>query len=225
MTRQRKKWTDADIDLVKRLYPDTRTADIAKRMDRSIRSIYGIANKLGLKKSAEFLSTPASGRMKPGDKRGSSTRFRKGNIPHNKGKKGFQAGGRSIEMQFKKGHLGGIAAERLQPLGTERITKDGIRQRKIRMDGPPQRRWKAVHTILWEEHHGPVPDGHIVVFKNGDRSDIRLENLELITRAENMRRNSIHRLPEELAEVCRLKGVLKRHITRRERHRHEKQDR
>ena len=225
MTRQRKKWTKADIDLVKRLYPDTRTADIAKRLGVSVPSIYHLARKLGLKKSAEFHQTPASGRIRPGDKRGLGSRFCKGHVPANKGVKGWQAGGRSAETRFKKVTVNGKAAKLLQPLGTERITKDGIRQRKIRMDGPPQRRWKAVHTILWEEHHGPVPDGHIVVFRNGDRSDIRLENLELITRAENMRRNSIHRLPEELAEVCRLKGVLKRHITKRERHRHEKQDR
>ncbi|MFW6284152.1 MAG: HNH endonuclease signature motif containing protein [Desulfosalsimonas sp.] len=109
------------------------------------------------------------------------------------------------------------------PVGSERVTKDGIRQRKVTDTGCPPRDWKSVHGLLWEKHYGPVPAGYIVVFKNGDRADIRIDNLEMISRAENMRRNTIHNLPEPLAEVCRLRGVLNRHIKKRERE-HEEQD-
>ena len=146
------------------------------------------------------------------------TRFKPGHRPHNKGVKGWQAGGRSAETRFKPGNRTGKAARLYQPIGTERITKEGYLQRKVNDDMPLQRRWKMVHHIIWEESYGPIPKGHVVVFKNGDRQDVRIENLELISRVENMKRNTIHRLPPELAEVCRIKGVLTRKINQRGRH-------
>lgn len=113
-----------------------------------------------------------------------------------------------MKTRFKKGHR----PQTWVPIGSKRITKDGILQTKVSDTGYTPRDWKSVHSLLWEAHNGPVPAGHIVVFRNGNRRDIRIENLELITRVENMRRNSIHNLPEALAETCRTLGVLHRHI-------------
>ena len=220
----RKPWQPDEIALLKREYPDTLTADIARRLGRKVHQVHSKAASLGLRKSQAFHASPMSGRLRPGDMRGMGSRFRKGITPHNKGKKGWDAGGRSVETRYRKGNISGKAAMLLQPLGTERVTRDGIRQRKVRMDGPPQRRWKSVHSILWEDHNGPIPKGHIVVFRNGDRTDIRIDNLELITRAENMRRNTIHKLPEELADLCRLKGRLTRRIHNLESTSSEEQD-
>jgi hypothetical protein len=48
-----------------------------------------------------------------------------------------------------------------------------------------------LHVYNWEHAHGPVPKGHIVVFKNKhDRTDCSIEKLELITLVEHMKRNS-----------------------------------
>jgi len=218
----RRRWTAEDDQLMRELYPDHTAEFVAERLRRSVPAIHGRAAILNLTKSEAFLSSPASGRLQPGDQRGASGRFQKGHQPANKGAKGWKAGGRSAETQFKPGHRGGKAADLYQPIGTERITRDGYVQRKVNDDLPLQRRWKLVHRILWEEHHGPIPKGHVVVFKNGNKQDLRIENLELITQAENMRRNTIHNLPQELADVCRLKGRLVRQINKRERH--EKQD-
>ncbi|WP_162874505.1 HNH endonuclease signature motif containing protein, partial [Pseudomonas viridiflava] len=79
------------------------------------------------------------------------------------------------------------------PVGTERVTRDGIRQRKTRDDGPAHRRWKSVHMIMWEEVNGEVPPGHVVIFKDKNTQNIVIENLELVTRGELMLRNTIHR--------------------------------
>jgi len=65
---------------------------------------------------------------------------------------------------------------------------------------------------VWEEAGGEVPPGHVLVFRNGNKRDIRPENLELITRAENARRNSIHRYPPELRAAMRTAGKLRRKI-------------
>lgn len=99
------------------------------------------------------------------------------------------------------------------PIGTERVTDDGIRQRKVRDDGPTHRRWKSVHAITWEEAHGEVPAGHLVVFRDRNTQNIELGNLELVSRAENMRRNTIHRYPPELKSTIRQLSKLKRAIS------------
>ncbi|MGP0074877.1 MAG: HNH endonuclease signature motif containing protein [Bryobacteraceae bacterium] len=68
---------------------------------------------------------------------------------------------------------------------------------------------------VWEQHRGPIPPGHIVVFKDRDRSNCAIENLELISKAENARRNRMWNedvMPRELAEVIQLNGVLKRKL-------------
>lgn len=84
-------------------------------------------------------------------------------------------------------------------------------------DLPLQRRWRAVHLIVWEAANGPLPEGHAVAFVNGDKSDIRFENLVLVSRADLMRRNTLHRLPKELAHAYQLIGAVNRKINRRTR--------
>ncbi len=46
------------------------------------------------------------------------------------------------------------------------------------------------HNIVWEMHNGTIPDGMLVDHANGIRTDNRIENLQLATRAEN-NRNSL----------------------------------
>jgi hypothetical protein len=214
----RRPWTEAELAHLLSHYPDTPTKALAQRLDRAVHAVYAKAAKLGLRKSEAFLSSPASGRLIPGDTRGVSGRFQKGQVGWNKGKR-YQPGGRAKETQFKPGHgRTGKAAEVYQPIGTERITKDGYRQRKVNDDMPRQRRWKMLHVIVWEEHHGPVPQGHAVTFKDGDRSNCAIDNLALLTRRELLERNTIHRYPEELREVMRLKGRVTRQINKRTKH-------
>ena len=175
-------WTSDELRILKRDYPHRPAREIAEQIGRPVTSVYSKANSLGIRKSEEFLSDPErSGRLKRGHTRGCGTRFKSGHMPWNKGLR-YNAGGRSAQTRFKKGGLYGKAKKLVKPVGFERISDDGIRQRKIRMDGPPHRRWKSVHSILWEEHHGPIPDGHVVIFVNGDSSDIRIDNLTLVSR-------------------------------------------
>ena len=77
-----------------------------------------------------------------------------------------------------------------------------------------------MHRLVWEAACGAVPDGHIVVFRPGrkttDPDKITLDALELLTRAENMRRNSVHsKYPPEVARLVQLRGALTRQINRK----------
>jgi len=210
--RTRRLWTRKEVRVLERDYPDTPTEALAERFGRPVRQVYAKAYALGLRKSRAFMQSEAAGRLLPGHTKGRVTQFKPGNAPHNKGKKGWQAGGNSVKTRFKKGNRPCT----WRPIGSQRML-DGYLQRKVTDTGYPPRDWKGEHILLWEEHHGPVPDGHIVIFRDGNKEKIVIENLECITRAENMRRNTIHNLPPALADVIRLKGVLKRHITKRER--------
>jgi len=104
------------------------------------------------------------------------------------------------------------------PVGTVSPDSDGYLRRKYAdRPGPARRRWKYVHIELWEEHNGPLPAGHNIVFRNGDKTDIRLENLECISDADLMRRNTRHRYPREINNAIAAKAALTRRINKLER--------
>lgn len=42
-----------------------------------------------------------------------------------------------------------------------------------------------LHRLVWEEAHGPIPNGHHIHHKSGDKTDNRLENLELLSHGEH----------------------------------------
>lgn len=202
----RKYWTTAEIRQLRKLYPIMLTAQIAKTLRKKLAAVYKKAFRLGLKKSAAFLASDASSRL--------TTRFKKGHISWNKDTH-FTAGGRSALTRFKKGNK----PHTWKPIGYERVTKEGVLQRKI-----TPRDFRAVHALIWEEAHGPIPRDHIVVFKDRNRRNFALSNLECISRSENMRRNSYHRYPKAIGLAIQLRGALIRSINRRL-GKHEKQNR
>ena len=147
------------------------------------------------------------------------TQFQPGHEPWNKGKS-YQPGGRCRETWFQRGRPANLTHNYL-PIGSLRVNRDGYLERKMTDDPSlaPARRWTAVHRLVWQEAHGPVPQGMAVVFKPGTRTTelegIRLECLEMITRRELMLRNSVHRHGPEIAALVQLRGALVRQINRK----------
>ena len=212
-------WKLNEIEKLKNLYPDTPTIELATLFGRPAYSIYNKAYQLGLAKSETYLESPAACRLRRGDNVGKAFRFEKGHVPANKGyrRPGFSPG-RMGETQFKKGGK----PHTWLPIGSERIA-DGYLQRKVTDTGYGPRDWQPVHRLLWEENNGPIPPGHVVKFIDGDRGNIVLSNLRLVSRSELGRQNVMwNRYPHELAETIQLAGALKRKINRRKDH--EKQD-
>ncbi len=58
---------------------------------------------------------------------------------------------------------------------------------------------------------------HAVAFKDGNKQNIALDNLELVSRADLMKRNSYHNYGKEIAQLVQLKGAVTRQINKRER--------
>ncbi len=209
------KWTPLEVEVLRETYPFYPTLAIAQALKLRERQVFHKAKSLGLYKSEIYLQTCIAGRIQKGE-RGRETRFQPGLVPWNKGCH-FVAGGRSAETRFKKGCRHGVAAMIYQPIGTERISKDGYLERKINDGMPFRKRWRAVHILNWEAVHGPLPKGHALVFRDGDKRNTAVDNLELITRAELMRRNTLHRYPKEIALLIQLKGQITRQLNKRER--------
>lgn len=112
---------------------------------------------------------------------GEANRFKPGNVPFNKGTKGLTGRNRT---SFKKGqqphntkHDGAV---------TVRTDSSGTAYKYTRIKSG---KWVLYHRHLWEQANGPIPEGHILVFRDRDPMNCELDNLELITRSENLRRN------------------------------------
>lgn len=203
----RRPWSEHELTVLRDNYPHSLSADIARRLRRPVSQVYSKANALRLHKSAAFYASEQAHRLD--GLKGHGTRFAKGHKSWNAGMKGLQIGGK--ETQFKPGHRGGRAEQVYQPIGTERV-RDGYLYRKLRDAGPMHKRWEMVHRLNWEAVNGPIPDGHVVVFRNGNRMQVAVENLELISRADLARRNTIHRYPREVKDLIRLNAKLQRTI-------------
>lgn len=189
-----KAWSEKDKAYLRKKYPSEATSKIAAALGRTAVSVYQRAVNLGIAKSPEYIARHC--RMQKGVSVGKRFQFPPGHVPANKGlRRPGWAPGRMATTQFKSGERSGVALKLWKPIGTQRISKDGYLEIKVNDGFPLRRRWRAAHLILWEAEYGPVPESHAVVFRNGNKRDIRLENLELIRRSELMRRNAIHNLP------------------------------
>lgn len=223
----RRFWSKRELATLRRRYPNEPTAKVAEALGRSLGSVNNQAFILRLKKTAAYLASPAACRLRRGDNVGKASRFKPGMTPWNKGKPGSTGLHPNCrKTQFKRGCMAGAAQAKYRPIGTERIAKEGILERKVTDAGKTnrarQRRWVAVHRLVWLAERGPIPRGYIVVFRPGkkttDAAKITLDRLELITRAENMRRNSyLTRYPKEVSDLIRMRGALNRKIHNRER--------
>lgn len=107
---------------------------------------------------------------------GRTGRFRKGQEPPNKGKKGTCAAG-CEKTWFKKGHV----PANHRPVGSERVNKNGYVE--IKVEEP--NKWRMKHRVVWESVNGKIPKGCIIIFRDNDKTNTNINNLLLIKRSTN----------------------------------------
>ena len=213
-----RRWTLAEIETVRSMYPEAHTADIAALLGRTLSQVYNKALGMGLHKSSEYLASDAAARIQRGKQHPNmiASRIKPGTPPWNKGRKGVNG---YSATRFKPGALSGAAAKHIQKIGAERINADGVLDRKVNATGHRETDWQSVHSLVWIAAHGPVPAGHVVVFKPGmkttDADAITPDKLECLSRAELMQRNSYHnKYPPEVTKLVQLKGAITRQVNR-----------
>jgi len=117
-------------------------------------------------------------------------RFKKGHSAHNKGKKwdeymSKEGQVKSSKTTFKKGNI----PHNHRPVGSERLSKDGYIEVKI----AEPNKWIGKHRLVWEQANGEIPKGYKMAFLDGDRQNVRLENLTILPLNEQliMNRNKL----------------------------------
>lgn len=109
--------------------------------------------------------------------------FQKGHIPANKGKKGSMSPEQYEKCKatmFKKGNI----PANHRPIGSERVNRrDGSILIKVQ-DGHLQKNWMSKSRYIYEQAHGKIPKGHKVIFADGNNRNFDLDNLILVSNAE-----------------------------------------
>lgn len=118
---------------------------------------------------------------------GLTGRFEKGHVPSNKGRtwdeymsKEGQA--RARRTTYKKGDT----PMNHKPVGTESLRRkwDGEEYWFVKVAEP--NKWRLKQQVEWEKLHGPIPEGKMVTFLDGDINNFDRENLVLIDMVENI---------------------------------------
>ena len=185
------------------LYPNHSSKYIAELLGVTISKVYNTAWDAKVKKSAEYMLTPESGRIiEPSV----ANQFKPGHTPHNKGKQiSAEIYEKVAPTMFKRGNK----PHNTKPNGTinVRADKSGRLYQYIKIKDC---QWELLQRHVWTQANGEIPPGSVVIFLDGNYLNCELNNLQVISRRENMARNTIQRYPAELQEVMKLTCKLKR---------------
>ena len=185
------------------LYPNHSSKYIAELLGVTISKVYNTAWGAKVKKSAEYMLTPASGRIiEPSV----ANQFKPGHTPHNKGKQmDAEIYEKVAPTMFKKGNK----PANTKPVGTINVRADssGRLYQYIKIKDS---HWELLQRHVWTKANGEIPRGSVVIFLDGNYLNCDISNLQVISRRENMARNTIQRYPAELQEVMKLTCKLKR---------------
>lgn len=99
---------------------------------------------------------------------------------------------RNIPYSGKLGKFQPGAATRHVPVGTVNIIpfgtkKNGERYRYEMVKVAEPNVWKRKSLVVWEEHNGPLPDGKVIIFLDGNTLNSSIENLYAVSRGVNFR--------------------------------------
>jgi hypothetical protein len=128
--------------------------------------------------------------------------FKKGQPAWNKGIKNSTGW---TKTRFKKGQTNWNH----RPVSSERIDSEGYVYIKV---SEPSK-WRLKHRIIYEQHHGEIPEGSIICFFDNNKQNLEITNLFCVTRQENayLAKTSFSSEPIELKKtllsIMRLKKM------------------
>lgn len=160
-----KKYTDDIINFLREIAPGKTYKEIVEIFNKKY-DLDMTVDKLSSLLSRKKINTGTLGQ------------FKKGFIPWNKGKKGYMGANRT---SFKKGSK----PKNWKPVSSERINTEGYTIIKVSNEGDKQKRWNLKHRVVWEQYHKKkIPKGSVIIFADGDKNNLNIENLICVTRNE-----------------------------------------
>lgn len=160
------RYTKEQDEFIRANYKGVSSSDLAKIVNEKLKTNYTTKQMQNFKSSRGLAS-------------GYNAKFKKGDIPYTAGKKwddfmSKEAQEKALETTFKKGSV----PHNHRPVGSENIcSQDGYTIVKVKEPNV----WKFKHRLLWEKHNGKIKKGHNIIFLNQDRTDIRIENLSMVS--------------------------------------------
>lgn len=171
------RYSDKEREFILNNYEKMTNAEIAAALGKKTFNISNWLHRHGITRSPQALS----GILKRISRHNPGT-FAKGQNPWNAGKKGTHF---SPATEFKPGNL---------PKNT--LYDGAIRERYHKRSGFSYKyirvalnKWVLLHRYNWEKVHGNIPPRHVLRFKDGNTLNCDVNNLELISMAENRNRN------------------------------------
>ena len=137
---------------------------------------------------------------------GRTGHYKKGEKPWNKDKKGYMG---ANATSFKKGHV----PHNTKNNGIEIVYTSGYTYKKI-----GAKDWQLKHRLIFIEHYGDIiGEDDVVRFKDGDKTNFEIENLELINKFEHLylNRTKHNELPDELKDINLMVAKLERYVKER----------
>ena len=196
-------------EIIRQRFPHERTQGIADDLGLSYSQVANRAFSMGLKKTLEFKRSESSGRTNliEGGKR---FRYKKGNVPFNKGKEMPTEVYEKVKAtMFKKGNR----PYNWKPDGTIVERKDADQSGRVYLYYKVRdSKWILYHNKVWIDQNGPIPKGSLIRFIDGNTRNCDISNLEMVTMKDNMARNTIQRFPEEIQQIIKLTSKLNKTI-------------
>ena len=158
--KTRRRYTREEIDFLRKNAPGRCYKEIVEMFNRKF-DFQINAKKLRETLKNHKISTGLTGR------------FEKGITPHNKGKKFPGTGNRTT---FRKG----ATPHNKMKVGEDTVTTDGYVKTKIAEPDV----WEFKHKLIWTEVHGPIPEKHSIIFADGNKLNLDIDNLLLVSKAE-----------------------------------------
>lgn len=123
-----------------------------------------------------------------------NTKFKKGQTSWNKGRKmSPEQYEKCKETMFQKGNLSNV-----RPTGDERIDIDGYTYIKVKQPN----KWVLKHRWLYEKEKGEIPKGYNLIFADGNKQNLDLDNLILVSNSELfiMNQKGLYKQDKELTK-------------------------
>ncbi len=192
------KYTEKQLEFIRTHYPSCSRKELLVKFNETFGLDISLSQLIGITKNHNIKS-------------GRTGRFKKGNIPWSTGLagKGICKAGPTA---FKPGHV----PTNTKDLGSERKS-DGYTMVKIRSSCSCNN-YELKHRVLWEENHGTIPENHVIAFKDGNKSNLAIDNLICVSRDELLilNKSGYQKAPEELKPtimaVSKLKTTMHKRI-------------
>ena len=177
--KQQHKWTDEEKEYLASIVKGSTYKEITKKMNDKFEYDFSEGQIKG-----------AMARYKLAT--GTGGYFKKGSTPWNKGTKGLT---KANKTSFKKGMI----HFNYKQVGEERIDKYGYVQIKVAEPNV----WDLKHRVIYREHYGEIPNGHNIIFADGNKMNFDIDNLIAVSKAEMLilNNNNLRFEDKELTKV------------------------